>query len=110
MLVISYIDCALVLLIFYRRGSRISSQGGALKKIAPSGERRENFWGISFEKSRFYAKKLHFFQFYGVKNLPPPPKITKKQKTKTNQHTNTENTPTNYDHIKTCNKCCSIYV
>jgi hypothetical protein len=33
--------------------------GGALKKIAPSGERRENFWGISCEKSRFYAKKSY---------------------------------------------------
>jgi hypothetical protein len=31
--------------------------GGALKKIAPSGGRRENCWGISCEKSRFYAKK-----------------------------------------------------
>ena len=29
--------------------------GGALKKIAPSGGRRENCWGISCEKSRFYA-------------------------------------------------------
>jgi hypothetical protein len=37
--------------------------GGALKKIAPSGGRRENFWGISCEKSRFYAKKSYFFQF-----------------------------------------------
>jgi hypothetical protein len=66
--------------------------GGAhLKKIAPSGggakifgvfrvknhdvtpknhicsncgRRRENFWGISCEKSRFYAKKKsYFFQF-----------------------------------------------
>ena len=27
------------------------------------GGRRENFWGISCEKSRFYAKKLYFFQF-----------------------------------------------
>ena len=35
--------------------------GGALKKIAPSGERRENIWGISCEKSRFYAKKSYFF-------------------------------------------------
>ena len=34
---------------------------GALKKIEPSGERRENFWGISCEKSRFYAKKIIFF-------------------------------------------------
>jgi hypothetical protein len=31
--------------------------GGALKKIAPSGGRCENFWGISCEKSRFYDKK-----------------------------------------------------
>ena len=31
--------------------------GGALKKIAPSGGRRENCWGISCEKSRFYVKK-----------------------------------------------------
>ena len=37
--------------------------GGALKKIAPSGGRRENFWGISCEKSRFYTKKSYFFQF-----------------------------------------------
>ena len=34
--------------------------GGARKKIAPSGGRRENFWGISCEKSRFYAKKSYF--------------------------------------------------
>jgi hypothetical protein len=26
------------------------------------GGRRENVWGISCEKSRFYAKKLYFFQ------------------------------------------------
>jgi hypothetical protein len=37
-------------------------RGGALKKIAPSGGRRENCWGISCEKSRFYAKKSYFFQ------------------------------------------------
>ena len=36
--------------------------GGALKKIAPSGGRRENFGGISCEKSPFYAKKSYFFQ------------------------------------------------
>ena len=38
--------------------------GGALKKIAPSGGRRENCWGISCEKSRFCVKKIIF---------PPPP-------------------------------------
>jgi hypothetical protein len=37
--------------------------GGALKKIAPSGGRRENLLGIPCEKSRFYAKKSYFFQF-----------------------------------------------
>jgi hypothetical protein len=37
--------------------------GGALKKIAPSGGRRENIWGISCEKSRFYANKIIFIQF-----------------------------------------------
>ena len=57
---------------------------GSLEKIAPSGGRRENFWGISCEKSRFYAKKSYFFQFYGdpplmlqagdsVNCLPIPP-------------------------------------
>ena len=39
--------------------------GGALKKIAPSRGRRENFWGISCEKSRFYAKKSNFYNFRG---------------------------------------------
>ena len=38
--------------IYYRGGSRISSWGGgAIKKIAQSGGRRENCWGISCEKS-----------------------------------------------------------
>ena len=41
-------------------------RGGAhLKKIAPSGGRRENVWSISCEKSRFYAKKSYFFQLRG---------------------------------------------
>ena len=38
---------------------------GALKKIAPSGGGRENCWGISCEKSRFYAKKSYFFPILG---------------------------------------------
>jgi hypothetical protein len=37
-------------------------RGGALKKIAPSGGGHEHFWGISCEKSRFYAKKSNVFQ------------------------------------------------
>jgi hypothetical protein len=32
--------------------------GVALKKNAPSGGRRENVWGISCEKSQFYAPDL----------------------------------------------------
>ena len=39
--------------------------GGALKKIAPSRGRRENFRGISCEKSLFYAKKSYFFPILG---------------------------------------------
>jgi hypothetical protein len=38
---------------------------GALKTIAPSGGRREHFWGISCEKSRFYAKRSYFFHSPG---------------------------------------------
>ena len=45
---------------FQGRGGRAH-----LKQIAPSGGKRENFWGNSFEKSRFYAKKSYFFRFYG---------------------------------------------
>ena len=56
---------------------------GALKKIAPSGGRRENCWGISCEKSRFYAKKSYFsiaeggakiFEVFRVKNHDFTPK------------------------------------
>ena len=39
--------------------------GGALKKIVPSRGRRENCWGISCEKSRFYAKTSYFSNFRG---------------------------------------------
>ena len=48
--------------------------GGALKKIAPSEGRRENFLGISREKSRFYAKKIIFFPILGgARRVRPPP-------------------------------------
>ena len=53
-------------------------RGGALKKIAPSGGRCENVWGISCEKSRFYAqKKITFFPILGGRapGVPPPPWI-----------------------------------
>ena len=49
--------------------------GGALKKIAPSGGRCENFWGISCEKSRFYPQKIIFFPILGGARAgcaPPP--------------------------------------
>ena len=53
--------------------------GGALKKIAPSGGRRENFWGISCKKSRFHTKKHILSNIRGgggarrVRPPPPPP-------------------------------------
>ena len=43
---------------------------GALKKIAPSRRRREKFWGISCEKSRFYAKKIIFLPILGGARPP----------------------------------------
>ena len=46
--------------------------GGALKTFAPIGGRRENCWGISCEKSRFYAKKSYFFPILGGARPPPP--------------------------------------
>ena len=50
--------------------------GGAhLKKIAPSGGKRENFWGNSCENSRFYAKKAD----YRISLLP----LTSNSKNKT---------------------------
>ena len=52
-----------------------SKLGGALKKIAPSGGRRENFGGISCENSRFYAKKAD----YRISLLP----LTSNSKNKT---------------------------
>ena len=36
------------------------------------GGRREHFWGISCEKSRFYAKKSYFFHFRGGRTGYPP--------------------------------------
>jgi hypothetical protein len=65
-----------------RGGSRIYSKGGgALKKIAPSGGRREHVWGISCEKSRIYAKKNHIFSNFrgGGARAPPPPGSTPDQ-------------------------------
>ena len=65
-------------------------RGGALKKNWPNGGvfrvkkhdftpknhilsncggRREQFWGISCEKSRFYAKKSYFYNFRGGAHL-----------------------------------------
>jgi hypothetical protein len=53
-------------------------RGGALKKIAPSRGRREHFWGISCEKSRFYDKKIIFLPILGGMaraGCTPPPWI-----------------------------------
>ena len=37
-------------------------KGGAIRKIAPSGGRREKFWGISCEKITILRQKILFFQ------------------------------------------------
>ena len=70
---------------FIQRSSKVSInsgadpgfqvRGAALKKIAPSGGRREIVWGISCEKSRFYAKKIIFFPILGGRS--PGRKYTK---------------------------------
>ena len=39
------------------------------------GGRREKCWGISCEKSRFYAKKPYFFPILGGARPPPPPPL-----------------------------------
>ena len=63
-------------MIMTRGGSRISIQGGALKKIRPSGGRRENVQGISCEKNHdFTPKNLIFSNFRGggrTRCAPPP--------------------------------------
>jgi hypothetical protein len=78
--------------------------GGGLKKIAPSGGRRENLWGISCEKSRFYAKKSYFFQ------LDPPlhfklrralKQIHKHHQTTSNKYTNVIFNTTIYTPLQT---------
>ena len=43
---------------FQVRGGGGGGGGAALKKIAPSGGRRENCFGISCEKLRFYAWRI----------------------------------------------------
>jgi hypothetical protein len=48
-----------------KTGDRRKVRGGALKQIVPSRGRRENFWGISCEKSWYYAKKSYFFNCRG---------------------------------------------
>ena len=60
---------------YYETGTDPGFQvrGGALKKIAPSGGRRENFWGISCKKSLFYAKKSYFFKFSKKMRAPLDP-------------------------------------
>ena len=44
---------------------RVKNHDFTLKNqiFSNGGGRRENFWGISCGKSRFYAKKSYFFQF-----------------------------------------------
>ena len=46
-------------------------RGGGLKKIAPSGGRREHFWGISCEKNHDFTP-IFFSQLYGGGGGEPP--------------------------------------
>jgi hypothetical protein len=56
-----YISCKVIAWSAPEADPGIQVRGeGALKKIAPSGGRRENIWGITCEKSRFYAKKSYY--------------------------------------------------
>jgi hypothetical protein len=59
------IYCLFYFILCTDAGFQVRGGGGALKKIAPSGGRRENFWGISCEKSRLYAKKKSCFPILG---------------------------------------------
>ena len=53
-------------------GFQVGGGGSELKNIAPNGGRRENVWGISCEKSRFYAKIFIFFPILGGRGGAPP--------------------------------------
>ena len=53
--------------------SRISGYRGCIEKVSPSEARRQNVWGISWEKSRFYAKNHIFFPILGGATGDPPP-------------------------------------
>ena len=59
------LESELLYIVTYSTQGRIQDfkLGGALKIMAPSGAQRENVWGISYTKSRFYAKNHVFFQF-----------------------------------------------
>ena len=48
---------------------RVKNHDFTLKNLIFSngGGRRENIWGISCGKSRFYAKKSYFLQFQGAR-------------------------------------------
>ena len=44
---------------------KLGGGGGALKKIGPSGGRREHFWGISSEKNHDFTPKIHILSNCG---------------------------------------------
>ena len=48
-------------------------RGGALKKIAPSGRKRENFGVFRVKNHDFTPKKSYFFQFLGGRAPGAPP-------------------------------------
>jgi hypothetical protein len=61
------------------------------------GGRRENIWGISCEKSRFYAKKSYFFHSFYILTFLMFRKLNKPQLTKIKQQ--------NFIGIRTFDSC-----
>jgi hypothetical protein len=57
-------------------------RGGALKKIAPSGGRCENFWGISCEKSFLYMPPKIQMKIWVVLNYETKSKRNERNETK----------------------------
>ena len=60
-----YLQCLITSILWQGRIHVFKLGGAHIKKFVPNGGRRENFGGISCEKSRFYAKKIIFFQILG---------------------------------------------
>ena len=78
---------------------KLGGGGGAhLKIIGPSGGRHEHFWGITCEKSRFYAKQSYFSNFREGGRRVRPPLESAPEQLRTRR----------YEILYTLNMCCSL--